>query len=293
MSKQQNKYKGYLGPEDVTGIGQYFGLARPFNLDDKITRYTLLSTVLAFCAEACWKLTQNVPVYDACLAGISVGFSLLLSFMLGMELDPDRKIGGIIGGILATGWAFWQGEPNFIVMLLLIFVLRMLNRSSGDKHKLFDNVLMLLCAWWLGQDGGWLYPMMLAAAYIIESQLHNGAFYSLYLAAFALGALWFSNGITKEPALLSMHYIIILAASIILFLPMLRMSLLVETKGDRSIRRLDGQRLRASNLFFIVSIFFITFFQGNAQGQNLAPAIFTAAGVGIYSVYALVRKRKN
>lgn len=292
MSKQKNKHKGYMGPVDITGIGQYFGLARPFNTDDKVTRFVLLATVLAFCAEAAWKLFQNVPTYDACMAGVSVGFSLLFSFMLGMELDPDRKIGGVIGGVLAMVWAFWQGEPNFIVMLLLIFVLRMLNRSSGDRHKILDNVLMLLCAWWLGQDGGWLYPMMLGAAYIIESQLNNGFFYSLYLAAFAFGTLWFSNGISKEPAALSIPYIAILAASIILFLPMLRMSVLVEARGDRDGRRLDGKRLRAGNLFFLVTMFFITFFQGDVQGQNLAPAIFTAAGVGIYLVYDLGRKRK-
>ena len=261
MAKNKNKYKGY-SPEavDLTGLGKYFGLARPFDFQDKTTRLALLCSVLAFCGEAAWKLYQNVNTYDACMAGVGVGFGLLFSFMLGMELDPDRKWGGFIGGVLSVVWAAWMGEPNFMVMLLLIFMLRMMNRSSGDVHKIADNLLMLICAWWLGQEGAWLYPMMLAAAYIIESQLHNGAFYSLYLAAFALGALWFSNGITKEPALLSMPYIIILAAGIILFLPMLRMSLLVATKGDRSVRRIDGQRLRASNLFFIASIFFITFF---------------------------------
>ncbi|MCQ2381108.1 MAG: hypothetical protein MJ032_02035 [Acidaminococcaceae bacterium] len=292
MSKQKNKYKDFMGPVDVTGLGKYFGLARPFDFGDRATRLALFCSVLAFCAEAGWQLYKNIPTYDACMAGIGVGFCLLLSFMLGMELDPDRRWGGFIGGIGAVLWAFWKGDPNFMVTLLLVFVLRMLNRSSGDVHKIFDNVLMLLCVWWLGQDGGWLYPMMLGAAYIIESQLTGGCFYSLYLAAFSFGVLYFSNGISREAAVLTMPYIGLMAISIILFLPMLRMSVLVEARGDRSGRRLDGKRLRASNLFFLVSVFFIGFFQGDAQAVSLAPAMFTAAGVGIYLVYDLGKHKK-
>ena len=85
MSKQKNKYKDYMGPVDVTGIGKYFGLSRPFDLQDTTTRLTLLCSVLAFCAEAGWMLWQNANTYDACMAGVEVGFGLLFSFMLGME----------------------------------------------------------------------------------------------------------------------------------------------------------------------------------------------------------------
>lgn len=292
MSKKINKYKGYTGPADVAGVGKYFGLARPFDLKDHTNRVVALITVLAFCAESAWMVYQGVPTMDACMAGLGVGLSVLFSYVLGMELDPDRKLGGLIGGVLAIFWAFWQGEPNFMVMLLLIFVQRMLNRTSGDIHKILDNLLLLVCAWWLGQSGGWLYPMMLGAAYILESQLPKGCYYSLYLAAMALGCLWFSTGITHEPALITMPYMVVMGLTLILFLPMLRMSVLVEARGDRDARRLDGQRLRAANFFFLMSVLFISFFQGNAQAVSLAPAMFTAIGVGVYLVYDLGKKQR-
>lgn len=293
MAKNKNKYKGY-SPEavDLTGLGKYFGLARPFDFQDKTTRLALLCSVLAFCGEAAWKLYQNVNTYDACMAGVGVGFGLLFSFMLGMELDPDRKWGGFIGGVLSVVWAAWMGEPNFMVMLLLIFMLRMMNRSSGDVHKIADNLLMLICAWWLGQEGAWLYPMMLGVAYIIESQLPNGVFYSLYLAAVSFGMLWFSSGISRAPVVLSVYNVALMAVAAILFLPMLRMSVLVEAREDRSGRRMDGKRLRAGNFFFLISVLFISYYQGNAQAVNMAPALFTAAGVGVYLVYDLGKKRR-
>lgn len=293
MSKNKNKYKGY-SPEavDLTGLGKYFGLARPFDFQDQATRLALLCSVLAFCAEAAWKLYQGMNTYDACMAGVGVGFGLLFSFMLGMELDPDRKWGGFIGGVLSVGWSAWMGEPNFMVMLLLIFMLRMMNRSSGDAHKIADDVLMLLCAWWLGQEGAWLYPMMLGVAYVIESQLPNGVFYSLYMAALSFGMLWFSGGISRAPITLSIYNIALMAVAAILFLPMLRMSVLVEAREDRSGRRMDGKRLRASNFFFLISALFISYYQGNAQAVNMAPALFTAAGVGVYLVYDLGKKRR-
>lgn len=291
MSKQSNKYKGYMGPADLTGIGKYFGLARPFDFADRPTRMTLLCSVLAFCAAAAWKMYHGMATYDACMTGLGIAFGLLFSFMLGMELDPDRSWGGFIGGVGAVLWAIWKGEPNFLVMLFLIFVMRMLNRSTGDCHKILDNLLMLFCAWWLGKEGGWLYPLLLASAYILETQLPGGMFYSWYLAAVALATLYFSEGIGMQ-ADLSMYYIAIMAVAMILFLPMLRMSALVLAKGDRDNRRLNGARLRAANLCFMASIFFIGFFQGDVQCVNLAPAYFTAAGVGVYLVYDLGKKRK-
>lgn len=292
MAKKVNKYKHLeteVGP--VNGLGKLFALARPVKLEHKPTRWAALLSVLAFCGAAAWKLTQGMDFYDAAMAGLGDGLVLFLCYMLGRELDPDRSWGGVIGGVLAVVWSLWAGDPNVLVVFLLLFVQRMLNRSSGAMHNILDNVLLLVCAFWLLHEGGWMYPMLLAAAYVVESQVPKGAYYSLYLAAIAMAMLFFGE-IDTTAGVLSIPYIVLGAVAVILFLPMLRMSTLVLRREDRTGVRMDGARLRIANLFFLVAIFFIAFFQGDVQGRNLAPAMFTAGGVGAYLVYDLGRKRK-
>lgn len=293
MAKKVNKYKHLateVGP--VNGLGKLFALARPVKLEHRPTRWAALLSVLAFCAVSAWKLMQGLEFYDAAMVGLGDGLMLFLCYMLGRELDPDRSWGGIAGGMLAVFWSLWAGAPNVLVLFLLLFVQRMLNRSSGAMHNILDNLLLLGCAFWLLHDGGWLYPMLLAAAYVVESQVPKGAYYSLYLAAIAMVMLFFGD-IDTTAGVLSIPYIVLGATAVILFLPMLRMSTLVLQREDRTGVRMDGSRLRIANLFFVVTVFFISFFQGDVQGQNLAPAMFTAAGVGAYLVYDLWHKHRK
>ena len=62
------------------------------------------------------------------------------------------------------------------------FILRMLNRTSGSRHKIGDNVFLTVIAYWLGKDRYWLYPVLTGTAYIIESHIRGG-YYRSPLAA--------------------------------------------------------------------------------------------------------------
>lgn len=102
--------------------------------------------------------------------GLNTAAAFFFSWLIAQELDPDRKLGGIIGGGLSIVAALTLGEGNVLVLLWLLFILRMLNRTSGSRHKIGDNVFLIFIAYWLGKDGYWLYPVLTGTAYIIESQ---------------------------------------------------------------------------------------------------------------------------
>lgn len=292
MSKKSNKYAGYQPGEayDPTGMGQYLGLGRPIDFSDNVTRLAMLCTIAAGVGTLVFKGTQGVGSSDAAMSAVGAALGFLFSYVIALELDPDRKVGGIIGGVLTVAACLFLGEGNPFAMLWLLFVLRMLNRSSGDRHRIADNAIIIGSAAWLGVEGYWVYPLLTGAAYIIESQVKAGYFRSLYLAGMALATLFFADYSSKSTDL-SFDYILILGAMFVLFLPELRCAAYTKAKGDKSGKRLIPSRIQATQGFFLIAAFSLIILHGNSQALAMIPAMAAAAGAGAYLFVALLQHK--
>lgn len=290
MSKKSNKYAGDFGTVyNPSGVAAYLGLGRPINFEDSITKAAVVCTVAISVAMTLWNVMNGMSSADAVVAGVGCALGFLLSYMVAQELDPDRQMGGIIGGGLTVVAYFFLGEGNFLVMLWLLFILRMLNRSSGDRHRIADNVIMIGIAAWLGREGCWAYPLLTGAAYILESQITAGYFRSLYLAGIALACLIFANYGVGDNAL-HIYYIYLMGVTFVLFLPELRMTSYVQAKGDKNGKRLLPKRLQSAQGFFLMAGFSLALMHGNAQALSMIPAFMAAIGCGVFMVVDLASK---
>lgn len=291
MSKKSNKYAGYQPGEvyDPTGVSQYLGLGRPIEFDDWTTRIAMLCTILAGVATLVWQGLQGVASSDAAMSAVGAALGFLFAYMLALELDPDRKLGGIIGGGLTILAYNFLGEGNPFALLWLLFVLRMLNRSSGDRHRIADNVIIIGAAAWLGNGGYWAYPLLTGAAYVLESQVKAGYFRSLYLAGIAMATLFFAD--YSVQANLSLDFIILLSITFVVFLPEIRCANYVKAKGDKSGKRLIPSRLQATQGFFLLAVFSLIVLHGDSQALSMLPAMAAATGVGAYLLVALVQHK--
>ena len=289
MSKKRNKYAGDQPADyDPTGLSQYLGLGRPIDFDNKVTKLAVMCAVIISVLVTLWKSMTGMESGPAVVVAVGYALGFLLCYMIAQELDPDRQLGGIIGGGLTLIAYYFLGEGNILVMLWLLFILRMLNRSSGDRHRIGDNVIIIGTAIWLGKDGFWVYPLLTGAAYILESQIQAGYFRSLYLAGISLAGLVIAE-FSKQPNILSMNYIYIMSAAFILYLPEIRISYYTQAKGDKTGKRLLPKRLQTMMGFFLMILFSSTFLHGNAAAQALLPAAMAAIGIGAYLFVALLR----
>lgn len=291
MAKKRNKYAGFQSVADVSGVGAYVGLGRPIDLQDTTTRLALIGSMLAMAGATAWQMGQNVDVMDAAMNGIGAALGFLFSYMIAQELDPDRKFGGIIGGILTVAATMYLGEGNIVVMLWLLFILRMLNRTSGSRHKIGDNVIIIAIAGWLGHQGFWLYPLITASVYALETQIPGGYFRSWYLAALALGTCFFAD-FNFFQANLSMDYVYVMCATFIIFLPEIRAAVFTEAKGDRNNKRINPRRLQVAQGVFLMIGVVLGYLHGDSQAQSMLPAYMAAIGCGLYLVPALMQKKK-
>ncbi len=291
MSKKSNKYAGFQAVEDTTGVGAYIGLGRPIDLEDNTTRMAIAGAMLSMAAVTAWQMMGDIDVWDAAFTGLGAALGFLFSYMIAQELDPDRKFGGIIGGVLTMIATAYLGEGNIVVVLWLLFILRMLNRTSGSRHKIGDNVIIIGISAWLGHDGYWLYPLITASAYALETQIPGGYFRSWYLAGLALCTCFFAdfNFLVQN---LSMVYVYIMCATFIIFLPEIRAAVLTEAKGDRNNKRISPKRLQMAQGVFLMIVIALGYLGGDKQAQSLIPAYMAAIGCGLYLVPALMQKKK-
>ena len=290
MAKKGNKYKGYEPGEayDPTGINKYLGLGRPVDFDQKVNKLAMLATIFICVAITLWKTSSGMDSGEAVMFSMTSGLGFLLSYMIAQELDPDRQLGGIIGGILTVVGYYFFGAGNFMVLIWLLFILRMLNRSSGDRHRIGDNIIIIGSAVWLGNEGFWVYPLLTGAAYILESQIKGGYFRSLYLAGISLAGLIIAE-FSKEATVLTLEMILLNCAAIIIFLPEVRIAEYTQAKGDKNGKRLIPKRLQATMGFFCMMLVAAIFLHGNEAGKQLLPGSMAALGCGLYLLVALMR----
>ena len=290
MAKKGNKYKGYEPGEayDPTGISKYLGLGRPVDFGQKVNKLAMLATIFICVSITLWKTSSGMDSGEAVMFSMTSGLGFLLSYMIAQELDPDRQLGGIIGGILTVVGYYFFGAGNFMVLIWLLFILRMLNRSSGDRHRIGDNIIIIGSAVWLGKEGFWVYPLLTGAAYILESQIKGGYFRSLYLAGISLAGLIIAE-FSKEATVLTLEMILLNCAAIIIFLPEVRIAEYTQAKGDKNGKRLIPKRLQATMGFFCMMLVAAIFLHGNEAGKQLLPGSMAALGCGLYLLVALMR----
>lgn len=291
MAKKENKYKDYNRHKEVyqaTGIGEYLGLGRVINFDNYPTRLAFLGAILSCVAEVFYQGAVNGLSSSASIMfGANVGLSLLFCYMIALELDPDRKVGGLIGGVLSAIGVHFLGEGNIIVLLWLLWLLRMFNRTAGDRHRVADDIMIIGTAAWLGANEFWVYPVITGAAFVIEALIPAGYFGSYFLAAFAFATTFFADMNRTSPEL-SIFYVYMCGIAFMLFLPELRVAQLCQAVGDKDGQPLYKIRLIYCQAIFIMTIFGLVMLHGDKQALVLLPAIMAAIGCGAFLLFDLI-----
>lgn len=286
MAKKDNKYSNVMTEESS---GSIFGLGRPIDFMDGLTRIAMLCTILTAIAATVWKTMGGSSTEDAMYFGVNTAAAFFFSWLIAQELDPDRRLGGIIGGGLSIVTMLSLGEGNPLVLLWLLFILRMFTRTSGSRHKMGDNALIIFIAYWLGRDGYWLYPVLTGTAYILESQIKGGYYRSLYLGALAFAVTVMADTSMKAHSL-SIIYVYLMAVCFILFLPEIRMAAVTQAKGDYDGKRIIPQRLQVAQAAFLLIGFSVPWMHGDPQAAALTPAWMAGIGVGVYLLTEAIQK---
>ena len=294
MSKKWNKYKGEQPPDYVpTGFDEYMGLGRRINIEDHYNKIAYICALVCVGLSFVYKgMTNTIGAAGIAMSCMATGMAFIFSYMLAQELDPEpkRRWGAVLGAVLTAAATTVLGDGNILVSLWLLFLIRMFNRTSGDRHRIVDNLLLIGISGFLGFKGFWLFPMVMAAAYVLESQIEGGYFRSLYLAGISCIAMFFVDKSMEQS--ITINYIYLLAMSMIIFLPELRLAPLTKVNGDKNGKPISTKRLICAQGVFIMSTVILTVFHGDQMALAMLPGMMAAMGCGI-SLFVYLTQQKH
>lgn len=289
MSKRSNKFNVVSAADS-----SYFGLGRVVYFDDRLNRRAILGALLSAVIMMIWQtFSGRMDTTEATTAGLIAACNFFFTYLIAQELDPEpkRRAAGLLGGLLAVVAQVFIGAGDVSLLLWALFVIRMFNRSSGSRHKIGDNAIILLTAFWMGKHDLWIFPGLTAACYVLESQIKEGYFRSLYLAGIACLMYIFVSR-PEVAAGLSLNYVILLCISVFLFAPELSVAGQCTAKGDRDNRPLITQRIQTGQGVFMLGSFFAVFFCGDVAVKSLYPVWMAASACGIYLLIFLIHDKK-
>jgi len=294
MAKKENKFVKINRTEDTSS--ENFGLGRPFDFDDRFNRLAIMGALVTTIIMLALRQITGTMTGSVMLDGVSYAAGFFFAYLIAREVDPEpgREWGALLSAFIAlAGEAAMGVDINGVVGLLwVLFICRMLNRTSGSRHRIGDNIIILGAAFWMGREGFWLFPLITGACYILESQIKEGYFRSLYLSgiAFAMSAV---IGRGSEVPVLSTTYLYLMGIAFILFLPQFSMVPFSTARDDRHHRPLIPSRLQCAQGIFLLGVGLLIYFGGNAAGVIFIPCIAVAMGTGLYLLVYLLRKKQE
>lgn len=291
MTKKSNKYTSVIDRDQ----GGKFGLGRPFYFDNWNNRIAVLLSLIATIAVLTLKQVTGTATGSVLNDGVNYGVAFFFSYLIAQELDPEpgRELGGILAGILSLVACLAMGtsQDSVVALLWMLFMVRMFNRTSGSRHRIGDNVIMIVAALFLGKQGFWLVPVVTGLGYILESQITDGYQKSLYLGGLAFATCIFVDRPTGVVPLLDVTYVYLMGVALVLFLPEFTAARITKAKGDRDNRVISFRRLQTGQAFFVLSTFLIIWFGGNEAAVLMLPCVMTAIGCGVWLLFWLMMKK--
>jgi hypothetical protein len=263
---------------------RWFDLRLPSN------RFVLGASGLAAIGFTVFRIGQGDTSGAAVSRGLEAGFSVLLSWALARELDPDRPASASAAGVVGF-LILLTGPTNLGAVTALLFAIRLVTRTPGAPPTNLDVVwLPGLAAYSARSTGGFLAGLALALALAWDAERpHRGlqTLSALAAAAFAIGLAAFRGTLAPHAVFPTPWQWVVLGAAP-LSVVWLRGPAAVSV-GDLSGERLDHRRLVRARLLAVATGILVVVWLGGAA----APAFvgLWAAFVGIAVVRMSLRQR--
>ncbi|MBS3813373.1 hypothetical protein KGY64_06075, partial [Candidatus Bipolaricaulota bacterium] len=101
---------------------------------------------------------------DSLAFGVRAGLGIFLTWALGRELDPDNPATATVSSVgIVVPIALW-GTPGLLIAAWSLFILRVLNRTTGLKANLGDTLFITVLS---GLLGYFISPAIAAASFFV------------------------------------------------------------------------------------------------------------------------------
>jgi len=270
---------------DVTAIG------RPIDLNYPTNRAIAALTIVVIVGGAIFRLLAGVEWIQSALWGIAAGLAVFLAWALGRELDPDHDLSAFVAAGLALIGLLAFNLPNLSLLFWMLVLVRIVNHTVGLPARILDSLLMLGLGSWLALQGNWIYGLMTALAFFLDSQLSPPHRRHLLFAGIALVAtviLFSFNGSVLGEGKLSLPVLLAVLAMSVLFVPVMMASRQSRTVSDQTNEPLNPRRVQAAQVIALLTGIQIALLDGDPGVVSLMPLWAAMLGVSLYRLFVVI-----
>lgn len=222
--------------------------------------------------------------------GVGAGFAVFLAWALARELDPDHDVSAFVAaGLMLAGLLFFD-LPTLLTLFWVLLLPRIVDRTVGLPARFLDSLAVLGLGSWLTWQGGWIYGLIMALAFLLDGLLPNPRRLHLPFAAGAVIVagigLVVRRGFSGEDALPLPAMLAILASSV-LFLLVIVGSRRVESVGDATSETLQPRRVQAAQVLALPTAILAAWWDGGAGLTALLPVWEAMLGATLYRLVLL------
>jgi hypothetical protein len=247
-------------------------------------------------AGAIFQALRGSELLEGVSWGVGAGFTVFLAWALGRELDPDHDLSAFAGAALSLVALIFVEAPSLMVILWLLLVLRLVNRTVGIPARPIDSVGVLGLGAWLTWQGHWIVGLMTAFSFLLDGLLSPPLRYHLLVSGLAFGATVFLSIFRGDMAMANTPYAPAVVASVVmsgLFLVVIATSRDVQAVGDATGRPLHLRRVQAAQGVALATALLFSWWAGAAGVLALLPLWAAMTGLGIYRLAVLLVLRNR
>ncbi len=261
-------------------------LARPLVPKHPTNRAIIILTVLATILALALVLLDGGSFGSALRSAFSSGVTVLLTWMIGREVDPEYDLSAFVGvGLAFLAILLQTTPPALLVLGILLPILRIVNRTVGPPALRLDTAIIVVGALILVFLGRWQLALVAGAALAMDGVLSPAHRFHLFVSpvvvvGLALYAL--ISGIDPAQSI-TLPYLLGAIAITILSIYVLINTRTLTVRADLTRRPLILTRVRAGMIVALIAVW-LYMWNGDAGVQAMSPLWMTLLGVGIYRV---------
>ena len=276
-------------------ISKITAIARPIDSNYPTNRAIALLALAVIVGGTVLRLIAGANFMQSISWGVAAGLAVFLAWALARELDPDHALSAFVAAGLALIGLFFFDLPGLTVLFWMIILLRIVNRTAGLPATILDSLLVLGIGSWLTLQGNWVYGLMTALAFLLDSQLSPPHRRHLLFAAIALLVtvmLFFFDGSMPRVGESSPAIVLAVLVMSALFVPVIIVSRKLKTVGDQTNEPLDPRRVQAAQGIALLTGILRAWWNGYPGLVSFMPLWAAMVGTSLYSFLNKATKGK-
>lgn len=268
-------------------LRDFSAIARPVDFRYPTNRAITIVVSVVLVGEVIRRLLIGTDLAQSSISGVALSLVVFLTWALCRELDPDQDRSAFIAAGFGLVSALVWGSPSLGVLVWLLLIVRVVNRTTGLRASFLDSLAVLALGFWLSYSTLWVIGVITAVAFFLDGALappHKRQFvYGCVAALVAViaassgGGIRATSGLWIEGGVISL----VLCGA---FLPVVLAVSELRSVGDETNELLSTGRVRAGQLIALL-VGVTSAVIGGSVGLVLVLPLWSAVlGASVYRV---------